>query len=487
MLTPRFELRDMFGRRVAGPTMIRRHGMLLRIGLALADGAAVIALIALISNLRFGGDWAANWSLIFEMPWAPAFLLALGWVIVLWTQGLYRLRARWSFGAQVAAMGRALAVMILLTFAALFLFKLPDVSRLFIVTLLPAIAFASLLLRGGVYYYLTALRRQGRNTRNVLIVGSGPSAVHYAREVEANSTLGLKVLGYLNGDPAEPRMGVPFLGAYGQIDEVLHRQVVDEVAVCLDLAEWNLVNKIVEVCRLEGKLVRIPIGGAFLAGAQTYVETLSGMPVLSVLDSPDRQLGLALKRLIDISVACIGLIIALPFFAVIGLAVVLDTGRPILFRQERVGLHGRRFLMVKFRTMTRDAEALRSELLHHNEIVGPAFKITDDPRITRVGRILRRTSLDELPQLWNVLRGEMSLVGPRPQPTIEVTAYDAWHRRRLSMKPGITGLWQIEARRETDFDRWVQIDLNYIDRWSLWLDVKIAARTIPALLRPEGR
>jgi lipopolysaccharide/colanic/teichoic acid biosynthesis glycosyltransferase len=164
---------------------------------------------------------------------------------------------------------------------------------------------------------------------------------------------------------------------------------------------------------------------------------------------------------------------------------VREGGRPVLFRQQRLGLHGRPFKVFKFRSMDRDAEARLAGLEHRNEIQGRAFKITGDPRVTRVGRFLRRTSIDELPQLINVLRGEMSLVGPRPPLPGEVDGYDLWHRRRLSMKPGITGLWQVRARREPEFDRWVAAVLEYIDRWSLWLDVKILARTIPAAL--EGR
>jgi lipopolysaccharide/colanic/teichoic acid biosynthesis glycosyltransferase len=168
------------------------------------------------------------------------------------------------------------------------------------------------------------------------------------------------------------------------------------------------------------------------------------------------------------------------------IAVYATDGAPVLFRQTRVGLHGREFTMLKFRTMVRDAEEKLEELLAYNERSGAAFKMEDDPRITRVGRILRKTSIDELPQLWNVLTGSMSLVGPRPPLPREVAEYDIWHRRRLSMKPGITGLWQIEARHEPDFDRWVEHDLVYIDGWSIWLDVKILLRTVPALLTHGG-
>ena len=165
----------------------------------------------------------------------------------------------------------------------------------------------------------------------------------------------------------------------------------------------------------------------------------------------------------------------------------MDSPGPILFRQERVGVHGRQFSIVKFRTMVAGAEELLEELKDQNEIRGHAFKLTSDPRITKVGRWLRATSLDELPQLFNVLRGEMSIVGPRPPLVCEVAGYDIWHRRRLSMKPGITGLWQVNGRHEQDFDRWVETDLEYIDGWSFWLDLRIMARTIPAMLHRQGR
>jgi lipopolysaccharide/colanic/teichoic acid biosynthesis glycosyltransferase len=178
----------------------------------------------------------------------------------------------------------------------------------------------------------------------------------------------------------------------------------------------------------------------------------------------------------------VGMIVLSPLLIGAAIAVRLTDGSPILFGQERVGLHGRPFTMLKFRSMVVDAESKLEELMHLNERSGAAFKMEDDPRITRVGKFLRRTSIDELPQLWNVLTGSMSLVGPRPPLPREVAEYDIWHRRRLSMKPGITGLWQIEARHEPDFDRWVEHDLLYIDGWSIWLDLKIMIRTIPAML-----
>ena len=193
------------------------------------------------------------------------------------------------------------------------------------------------------------------------------------------------------------------------------------------------------------------------------------------------------KRAIDVAGAVLGLVLLSPFFALGALLILVIDGRPVLFRQERVGQHGRLFTLLKFRTMVPDAEARLADLGTRNEIRGPGFKITEDPRLTRTGRFLRRSSLDELPQLWNVLKGEMSLVGPRPPLPDEVADYEGWHRRRLEVRPGITGLWQITARREGEFDRWVELDVAYIDNWSLALDVRILLRTIPVVLAFQGR
>jgi exopolysaccharide biosynthesis polyprenyl glycosylphosphotransferase len=308
----------------------------------------------------------------------------------------------------------------------------------------------------------------------------------FAAKLEAHRELGLRVVGFLDESPAyDLPGGWKYLGTLDKLEEVLHSNVVDEVVVCLPFSQWTLIDTITRVCEEEGRIVRIPMDVLDRAISVGKVEDLDGTPVFSLVSGPDRAIALAAKRALDVVVSAVGLVVLSPLLLAIGLAIVLDDGRPVLFRQERVGLHGRPFRVVKFRSMRRDAEERKAELEHRNEIQGSAFKITDDPRVTRVGRFLRRTSLDELPQLINVLRGEMSLVGPRPPLPGEVDGYDLWHRRRLSMKPGITGLWQVRARREPEFDRWVAADLEYIDRWSLWLDFKILARTIPAAV--QGR
>ncbi len=203
--------------------------------------------------------------------------------------------------------------------------------------------------------------------------------------------------------------------------------------------------------------------------------------------SRGRSATIAIKRLIDVVGAATGLVVLAPVFALVAVVVALVDGRPVLFRQRRVGRDGAGLTIWKFRTMVHDAEGRLGEVAPRNEVRGPGFKLTDDPRLTRTGRFLRRSSLDELPQLWNILGGEMSLVGPRPALPAEVAAYDPWQRRRLCVKPGLTGLWQVSARNDDDVDRWVRLDLAYIDGWSLRLDLAILARTVPAVLAFDGR
>jgi len=451
-----------------------------------ADALLAAAILVLASLWRFGSDWAILWRQVIPEPTVFLVVYTLGWVFALTMNGLYRPRARWSLRNEVADVTRATGVMALGTLSVLFLFKLPDVSRLFLLVLFPTQAMATIVSRAILRRTLEHHRRQGRNLRHVLVLGAGPRGQSFAAKLEDHRELGLRVEGFLDdSDEFELRPGWRYLGGLDRLEETLHERVVDEVAICLPFSQWSRIDTIARVCEEEGKIVRIPVDVLDRAISAGRIEELDGTPVYSLVSGPDRALALAVKRILDVSAAAVGLVVLSPALAVIAVAIAADGGRPVLFTQERVGLHGRRFRVLKFRSMTRDAEARRAELTDRNEISGRAFKLADDPRITRAGRVLRRTSMDELPQLWNVLRGEMSLVGPRPPIPEEVDGYDLWHRRRLSMKPGITGLWQVRGRRDPNFDRWVAADLEYIDRWSLWLDLKILARTIPAAL--EGR
>ena len=469
--------------------MIRRHATALRLLLAAIDAATAIGVLALAGVLRYGTLQPFD-PLFFGLP-SPLVALvvyAAAWPLALWSQGLYRPRARLRASSELVDVGRATLIFAAGVLSLLFLFKLPDVSRQVLLAVFPTLATAALATRLVLRWLLWRLRERGRNTRFVVIIGTNAWAEAFADLVESHHTLGLRVIGHL--DPGAGDSGVvsrPILGGLVDIETILHTKVVDEVAICLPVSQWSRIDDIARLCEEEGKIVRIPMYLLEHTLATGRVEEFAGVPIYSIVSGPDRVVGMIAKRAVDIVGAAAGLIVTAPIALGIAIAIRRDSPGRVLFRQRRVGLHGRAFDVIKFRTMVEGAEEQLGDLIDRNEIRGHAFKMTNDPRITRVGGWLRRSSLDELPQLWNVLAGEMSLVGPRPPLPSEVEGYDIWHRRRLSMKPGITGLWQIGARQEADFDRWVQTDLEYIDRWSFWLDLKIMARTIPAVLNREGR
>ena len=473
--------------------MIRRYITVLRLALAAADGLTAIALFVGLSVIRFGSPgWRETWANVGVDPFVAAAGYAAALVAALWLQGLYRLRARLSQRLEVIDVLVAILFLAVVVFTTLYLVKLPNVSRLFLLLLFASQAALTLLSRASIRVLFVRLRARGYNTRYMLIVGTNPAAQAFADAVAGHVELGLHPIGYLAGphDPVPASLTnarLPIFGSVDDIETVLHGTVVDEVAICLQIEDWAFVEPIARLCEDEGRVVRIPISEQNMIISGGRLEDFHGMSILSLVYGPDRIIGIAMKRLIDIFVAAASILLLSPFLLLVAVLIRLRDGSPVLFRQQRVGLHGRPFWVVKFRTMAPDAEARLADLEEHNEIRGHAFKMTDDPRVNRSGRWLRGTSIDELPQLWNVRRGEMSIVGPRPPLPREVHDYDVWHRRRLSMKPGITGLWQVAGRSEPDFDQWVRLDLDYIDHWSLWLDAKIVLRTIPAMLTREGR
>jgi exopolysaccharide biosynthesis polyprenyl glycosylphosphotransferase len=382
----------------------------------------------------------------------------------------------------------ATLVVAALTLSILFLFKQEDVSRIFLVALFTAEPLVLLAGRGALRFTFGELRRRGHNARYMLVIGTGKLAQDFADLVESRAGLGLHVIGHLSV-PGESQHVVtrPILGGLEGIEGVLHTMIVDEVAACLAPESASLLEPIASLAADEGKTVRIPVDPSDGSIRNAREEEFEGLVVRSLVHDGHREAGLVIKRLIDIVGAVVGLVILSPILLVTSILIRLRDGSPVIFRQTRVGLHGRPFTILKFRTMATDAEERLHEVAHLNELRGAAFKASNDPRMSPLGRRLRQLSIDELPQLWNVLKGEMSLVGPRPPLPSEVIEYDIWHRRRLSMKPGITGLWQVESRHEANFDRWVELDLSYIDRWTLWLDLSILLRTMPNVMMARGR
>ncbi len=370
---------------------------------------------------------------------------------------------------------------------ALLLIALSLLARQFGVSRLVLVGFplvncaASSTFRLGLRAWLALRRRQGRDLRQVLLVGPAGSSLKFAAST-MRPDAGLRPVGLLlpPGIAAEPST-LPVLGDYTDLASVLHNRVVDQLAITAPLHDPNL-RALVDTGIREGKTLWLVLD-AF--GARVMGRSPAGQVV--VLSPYHDSAGLAVKRLLDIAVAATGLLLALPVLGLCALAIKLDDpAGPVIFRQPRVGLHGRQFTCLKLRSMVRDAETRRAALLALNEMHGPVFKIRDDPRITRVGRLLRKYSLDELPQLWNVLRGDMSLVGPRPPLPDEVRQYAPDFRRRLAFRPGLTCLWQVSGRNRVDFSQWMELDLRYVDNWSLWLDLLILARTIPTVLLGSG-
>jgi exopolysaccharide biosynthesis polyprenyl glycosylphosphotransferase len=336
------------------------------------------------------------------------------------------------------------------------------------------------------------VRAKGLNYRTILIVGSGRRAIEIARVVEEHKYWGYKILGFISDGHRLPN-GWARYRVYGTVPELrtlLERsefpEIVDEIVFAVTRKKLDEMKQIFLLCEELGIRARVAMNFFQNRVARIEVEELEGIPFLTFTTTPSNETQLALKRVLDVAVSLLLLLLSLPVIVVAALAIKVTSPGSVVFKQQRIGLNGRIFTLYKFRTMIEDAHERRSEVRHLNEMTGPVFKVKLDPRITSVGRILRKFSLDELPQLWNVLKGDMSLVGPRPPIPEEVRSYHRWQRRRLSMKPGLTCLWQVNGRNNVDFDRWMQLDLQYIDNWSPSLDLKILLRTIPAVLLGRG-
>jgi exopolysaccharide biosynthesis polyprenyl glycosylphosphotransferase len=464
--------------------MIRRHGKTLRAVLMLADGAlaALIGLVAYQALAHPGTPVGP----FFDAFWVRAVLYGVVWVVLLYVNGAYRMRAHWTIGGEAASLVRATFWLALLGTMALFVSAESGPASGWVLLLFPLQGLLAIGLRAVMRWVFMRARHRGYNVRNMLILGTGRDALEFSRLLSDHSFLGVRVVGYLGDSAPEDAPPGLYLGPVGELPRVLRERVIDEVAVTLDQADWPELEELLLIAHEEGKLIRVPLRLPHLRGAEHLVEDLDGTAVLTFTSGPEELTGHILKRAFDIVVSAAALVLLSPLLLAIALVIRVKEGPGVIFRQSRVGLHGRPFTIYKFRTMTLDAEERYSGLANLSDTSGPAFKLVADPRVTPTGRWLRRYSLDELPQLVNVLKGEMSIVGPRPAPQREVDGYDVWHRRRLSMKPGITGLWQITSRLDRDFDDRAELDLAYIDRWSLRLDLAIVLRTIPALLRRPG-
>jgi len=346
-------------------------------------------------------------------------------------------------------------------------------------------------LRISSKFVLSHFRRRGFNLRNCLVVGTQEKAKEFIRLLEDHADWGIRVAGFVQVSSTEipsEILGYKVLGRIDQVVDICKENLVDEVVFCIP--KNHVVNVEDYLAELEtlGVTVRLVLDFFNLSKYKTDLSVFEDrLPILTFhTKSLDAQ-QLMLKRLLDIFGSLIGLLILIIIFPFIAISIKLEDPGPIFFCQERVGENGRKFCIWKFRSMYVDAEERKEELLAQNEMTGAIFKIKKDPRITKVGNILRKTSLDEIPQFWNVLKGDMSLVGTRPPTPDEVSEYDNWHRRRISIKPGITGMWQVNGRNNVDdFDEIVKLDLIYIDTWNLWLDIMILLKTVRVVFARNG-
>jgi exopolysaccharide biosynthesis polyprenyl glycosylphosphotransferase len=349
--------------------------------------------------------------------------------------------------------------------------------------------FGRLLMR----YTIKKARVRGHNLRNLLIIGTNKRALRFARRVENQPEYGYRIVGFVDADHTANgefnSSGYRLVANFSSFSEYLRGNVVDEVAVILPLSSlYQHAAKIVAKCEEQGITVRVLPDLFNLNRARYQTDNFDGEQIITISSGgANGGWPVIMKRLVDVVASVVLLILASPLLLICALLIHWTSPGPVFFVQKRVGFNKRRFHLYKFRTMVTGAEKMISDLEAQNEASGPVFKIKDDPRITRVGKHLRVFSLDELPQLINVIKGDMSLVGPRPLPVRDYDGFDLdWQRRRFSVRPGITCLWQISGRSNLTFEKWMKLDMEYIDNWSLALDMKILLKTIPAVLKGSG-
>lgn len=372
-----------------------------------------------------------------------------------------------------------------------------QVTRLMIGIIFAVIAFLIVLEKITLIYVFRHVRQMGISFksilftwRSILVVGTGKRVKRFINLINNNPQWGIKIIGLIDIDKSQAEKiieGCKVMGTFDDIPNIIHTNIVDEIVFIIPRSWINKVEDIMKFCENEGLTIHLAVDLFEFKGLKARQTDLSGFPLLTFEGASYKLEYLFIKRIFDFFGSAVALVLFAPVFLILAFLIKATSAGPVLFKQERCSMYGRKFVFYKFRTMVADAESKLNDILEYNEMNGPVFKMTNDPRVTKVGKWLRKYSLDELPQLWNVFKGDMSLVGPRPPLPSEVEKYDSWQRRKISMRPGITCLWQVSGRSEiADFNEWMKLDLEYIDNWSLWLDLKILLKTIPVVLLAKG-
>lgn len=416
-------------------------------------------------------------------------LVAPLWAFLLGRYGIYR---SWRLGTTwdvIWAIFKASILTILFAGAFFFIFKIKFVSRIFFI-MFGVFGFLGLVSEKIVLFSIMhGIRKRGYNFRQILIIGTGRRAGEFIRRIKSHPEWGLRIIGAIEdeaGRGVDSVEGVKVIGDLAAIPEILHQVAVDEVVVVVPRLRLDHVEKAIRDCEIEGVKVTIAVDLFDMKIARAQQSELDGIPLLSFKTTVPSEWQLLAKRAMDLTVSGFLIIGLSPLLLIIALVIKMTSPGPALFKQERVGLNKRRFIIYKFRTMFLFAQKELSRVDIYDEIYGPQWKKKKMDFVTPVGKILRKFSLDELPQLLNVFLGHMSLVGPRPTVPEEVEQYQTWFRRRFSMRPGITCLWQVSGRRRIHLNGWMEMDLEYLDNWSLWLDIRILLKTIPAVFLGHG-
>ncbi len=411
------------------------------------------------------------------------------WLFLFAIQGAYKELRTKTIAKEVEIILKSAVLATIAIGSLIFIFKLKETSRLYIGI---NACFTIILLTGAkiiLNHLSDYIHKKGYNQVNILVVGTGKRACEFIKVVKSRANWGLKIVGLIDDEHGmfgKEIEGLRVLGRLQDIPFILHRIVVDRVIFVVPRLWLHRIDEAILACEREGISTAISMDLYNLRIAKVRQTDFSGFPLLEFETFSAKQWQLFIKRTFDIILSIVALIVLTPVILLTILAIKMTTNGPVLFQQIRSGLNGRKFKLYKFRTMIEGAEMKKRELLKMNEMDGPVFKIKHDPRITRIGRVLRKLSIDEIPQLINVLKGDMSIVGPRPPLPVEVDLYKLWQRRRLSLKPGITCIWQVSGRNNIQFEKWMEMDLEYIDQWSLWLDLKIVFKTVFVVLFGYG-
>jgi exopolysaccharide biosynthesis polyprenyl glycosylphosphotransferase len=474
--------------------MFERYRRLLSVAVAMTDVILINLAFAIAYWLRYQLQWFASVDQAFYVPYRTFVPISLSLTVLL--LGIYKMGgiynqprgASWFDMVYALLTGTATGIILMVFFIAFFL-RPHFYSRLIFFYAGVLITLFLAADRLALRMVRHRMRQRGLGVDRLLIIGAGEMGRTVMRHVVAQPSLGYHVVGFVDDDPDKGNTDIGRFKALGNtmnIPRLVKELAIDEVIITLPWMYHRKIVSIIAQCEREQVRVRIVPDMFQMTLSHLDVEDLGGIPMIGVRDISIGGSQLVLKRTVDVIVSLGGLILLFPLFLLLAIIIKMDSQGPVLFAQIRVGKDERLFSCFKFRSMYAGADEEKEKLLDRNEADGPIFKMREDPRITTVGRLLRRLSLDELPQLLNVLMGHMSLVGPRPAPPSEVQRYQPWHKRRLEVAPGLTGLWQVSGRSELTFDEMVLLDLYYIENWSPLLDLQIMARTVPKVLTGEG-